>query len=258
MNKAKVMIVGDTHANDEFISDIARIAIQNDCTDIVQLGDFGYTMTPRMMMAVREFTCADDKPRRFYFLDGNHDNHDLRLQLEKDHGWEAPIELTYSDRMYYLPRGCTFTLGSIVCMALGGAVSIDKQYRVPGVSWWDTETISYGEASRAINRAEKLKQQRTPVAVMFTHDAPCTDVFEANLTAGSYKNDEESTSHRKQVTLVVESVNPKVLFHGHYHSRYSVLDYSPCIVEGLAADRDIQHNKIEKGIEDWNYLIRYF
>lgn len=60
MSKVRVLIVGDTHANDEFISNISRIAIENDCDNIVQLGDFGYTMTPRMMMAVREFTCADD------------------------------------------------------------------------------------------------------------------------------------------------------------------------------------------------------
>ncbi len=258
MSNVKVMIVGDTHANDEFISHVAQIAVEQNCEAIVQLGDFGYTMSPRMMMAVREFTNADNNPRKFYFLDGNHDNHDLRLQLEKDHGWEAPIELKYSDRMYYLPRGCTFVLGATVCMALGGAVSIDKKYRTLGVDWWDTEVISYAEAGRAINAGEKRKKQGTPVTVMFTHDAPITQTFECELVNSSYKSDDESRKHRELVTHIVDCVNPKLLLHGHYHTRYAELNYLPCVVEGIAADRDKQHNKIEHGIEDWNYLIRYF
>jgi len=54
-------------------------------------------------------------------------------------------------------------------MFVGGAWSIDKQWRTIGVDWWENEEVSYGRANELIDLYEQVKP-----AIMITHDIPRT------------------------------------------------------------------------------------
>jgi hypothetical protein len=159
----------------------------------------------------------------FYWLDGNHENFDA---LEADVDFEATEPQQMMANLWYLPRGSTWTWDGCRFMALGGAYSIDKEYRTEGRSWWRQELLTQRQVYAAMERG--------PVDVLLTHDAPegvCP------IVTPLYKGDDESKGNRLAVTVVMEAVKPRLLVHGHYHHRYSA-KIGQTQVEGL--DRDDQ------------------
>ena len=64
----------------------------------------------------------------------------------------------------------TFTVGM---KAIGGAVSIDKMYRTPYVSWWPEEEITYHDIDNALDHLEKINNK---VDYVITHEPSLTDM----------------------------------------------------------------------------------
>lgn len=148
--------------------------------------------------------------------------------------------------MYYCPRGSIKMIGNKQCMFLGGAYSIDKDWRVPNVSWWHQELIRGTDVNRAIRNSNPATDlgggvdwgQR--IDVMLTHDAPPSEYLEADLAKFGYKVGPESHYNRQMLKQAVDEVRPKVLYHGHYHTRYSApyttKDGWQVQVEGIGAN----------------------
>lgn len=106
------------------------------------------------------------------------------------------------------------TIGGKKCLFLGGAFSIDKEWRQPHVSWWPQEMIRESDIRRAVSRDD--------IDVMFTHDSPPNPQLDPLLYEGrGYKIDPDSVNNRMALAGVVNAVRPSVLFHGHYHHRYT-------------------------------------
>ena len=191
--------------------------------------DLGLPTLSNMQRSQIAWLDRDDE-HRWYWVDGNHDNHEFLGHLVDHNGWEEPIPV-HHERCLYVPRGCVFQLGGRSCMGFGGAYSVDKEYRKPYRDWWPDEMISVSEMYRA---------EGVHVDVMFTHDAPCSDVLEVMLEGEGYKRDESSRANRQNLTRIVDEVRPKVLFHGHYHERYRTLYETPegwtVQVEGIGAN----------------------
>jgi hypothetical protein len=134
----KFYVLGDTHGREEAIAVAVRHAKMEGCQQIVQVGDFGYW--PHVpdggeFLAYVEKVCAENDVM-FWWLDGNHENHDRLEVLVDEHGRDKPIEL--SPHVHYLPRSCRWKWEGVTFMALGGAYSIDQQWRTPHISWWSS------------------------------------------------------------------------------------------------------------------------
>ncbi|NDB65692.1 MAG: metallophosphatase family protein, partial [Euryarchaeota archaeon] len=71
----KVLLVGDTHGDAKFISSINRLAKTQGARYVMQLGDFGYDFSPNVLASIRAWLDGDER-RKWYWLDGNHDQHD--------------------------------------------------------------------------------------------------------------------------------------------------------------------------------------
>lgn len=224
------MIVGDTHGDDTFVSNLHRIAREEEVDTIIQLGDFGYNFDRNLIASIAAWLSRDPE-HKWYWLDGNHDHHDYIEQvILKDQSWDEPVnmggmtfpslgKLTFPDRMYYLPRGSVFTVGEKRCMALGGAFSIDRAYRKFAVSWWEQEMLRVSDIDRAIKNGS-FGHPDGSIDVMFTHDAPPSDWLMEQLATNGYKVGPESHQNRIMLSHAVNSVSPKHLYHGHYHWRY--------------------------------------
>lgn len=203
----RVLLAGDTHGNLSHVRSLIDVAGREGCDRIVQVGDFGYW--PHMEpFHERVDGLASAAGIEFYWLDGNHENFDA---LEAAVDFDATYPQPMGESLWYLPRGSTWTWDDCRFMALGGAYSIDKQWRTEGISWWREEEILYAEAMHAIEGGKAV--------AMLTHDLP----WGVELAWDRKLQFPEATPNRKMVREVVDEVRPKWLFHGHMHFRQTSL-----------------------------------
>lgn len=247
-----VALIGDTHSDGTFVASVHKQAKRDEVEVIVQLGDFGFTFDANMIASIAAWLEGDEN-RRWYWIDGNHDQHDYLEHLVEAEGRMNPISMApypynaahwgasrnvhlkytqeFPDRLFYVPRGCVFRVGETNVQGLGGAYSIDEHYRAPGISWWPQELITEAEAALAVQFAHDYG----PVDVMITHEGPSSAYLEGWLSKFGYKVDPKSGHNRDRLTNVVERVNPVSLYHGHYHERYDTT-HKGVYIHGVAAN----------------------
>lgn len=123
-----------------------------------QLGDMGIGFRG---VKLREF------PRKYFlWIRGNHDRPD----------WcrEHP---NYAGDFGYLEEEKLFFLG--------GAWSIDKEWRVPGESWWEDEELSYKELDEAYQLYVRVKPR-----IVATHEAPSKAAWSMLSVFGEFRKSE--------------------------------------------------------------------
>jgi len=214
-----VLLLGDTHGNLAWTCRVFEHAATLPVDGVLQLGDFGYwprdSMGKRYLIAAEETLAAHDLP--LWFIDGNHDDHD---RLGSAYRSPAPVKIT--DLITYLPRGTRWQWGGTTWVALGGASSVDRDWRVPGMSWFDTETMS--DAQRAAVIAEG------PADIVVAHDAPwgvpfLVDHYQLDTPPeqrGNWPADalRDSDQHMKSLAALADALHPRAWFHGHHHIYY--------------------------------------
>lgn len=137
----KIRIIGDIHGNYTYYKHVIYFAEYS-----VQVGDFGFEDAWGRLM--------NDKidPNKHKIVCGNHDNFDF---IRENH---IPNALD--------GFGVT-TIGDLEFFYVKGSRSIDQQWRIPGISWWEAEELTYSESVDALNLYEKVKPE-----VMITHGVP--------------------------------------------------------------------------------------
>ncbi len=185
-------LIGDVHGK------FSRYkTIISERADSIQVGDMGIgfrrTQGPRM----GEFT---QNPPHYAMLAGHHrfirGNHDNPDSCRRHSQWIA--DGTVEDGV----------------MFIGGAMSIDKMYRIPGFSWWEGEELSIKELNDMVTVYLTEKPR-----VMITHDCP-SEVGEVLASRGAgvggYAKIEGSrTSQALQSMWSAHS--PDLWVFGHWH-----------------------------------------
>lgn len=214
----KILVAGDVHMDTQAIDFLARTAKQSGCEIILQVGDFGiWTHEEEGKRFLRKASrLLKSVGVILLFIDGNHE----AFSKLWEGGQPKPGAFKeVSPGIFYIPRGSRWTWAGVNFLALGGAHSIDKDYRLheerrkskPRTAWWHEELITDADVDAALSGDG-------PVDVMVTHDAPWG--MDIGLGSG-YKDDMETTMNRRRITQVVDKVGPALLFHGHYHFRHS-------------------------------------
>lgn len=270
----KVMLVGDTHRNNGFLKGLIDIAIARDVETIIQLGDFAFNFQERQFFKnIARFTLGG---RKFYFVPGNHDDWDFLDFICDDQGYghDKPIKMSEFDQpkghpaepttpfpndLYFLPRSCIVKIGYRTCMAMGGAVSIDADMRVPHHSYWPTETIGQDDVYRAFDASDQAARDGIRIDTMLTHDVPAdTYPFENQLESVGYKIDAISRRHRDTLAKIVNYVRPLHLYHGHYHRRHEGLYQAKAPETGLWVRTSVHGLGADVSgppTQDLNYII---
>lgn len=137
---------------------------------------------------------------------GNHDNWDTLGKLVVEDDGLATIRSS----IRILPRGGRTVLEGLVIGGLGGAFSVDFEYRVEGKDWWSNEEPTREEAEALIAGG--------PVDILITHDAP-----EGVPVKGDFQLRGELTAKanrtRGLLREVVDALAVPHLFCGHWHQR---------------------------------------
>ncbi len=224
----RVAFAGDWHANTRWGVKAIGYAADRGADVIVHLGDFGYEFRSTYMKLLdRELARTG---LRLLFVDGNHEAFPTLLRYPiRENGLR---QLTA--RIWHLPRGFRWNWGGSRWLALGGAHSVDRRWREPGISWWREEAITEADLNRAMAGG--------PVDVLVAHDCPAgVEIPGLAESAHFWPAEEliEAEAHRRRLRSVVDLVRPSSVWHGHFHRRYSAttdLGYGPVSVHGLDCD----------------------
>lgn len=232
----RILIAGDIHGNLHWVDWLYKQAAEYECDAIFQLGDFGYwEHEPKgiRFLDYIERRAAEVFNIPFYWLDGNHENHILLWNKYSETNAEGFVPVR--SEVFYSPRGHTWEWHGKKFLTVGGAYSVDINYRTVGKSWWPTESIDNDDVAKASAVGK--------VDILLSHDVPDgVDIAKHfMLQRGTFlKNIRECERERKQLRRVVDAVEPEIVYHGHYHLRYNdflTLDNGKVIpVSGLACD----------------------
>ena len=153
-----VFLTGDTHGEADIakIDAFARVAQGLTREDVlIVLGDFGLVWAdPPSEGERRRLDWLEAQSWTTLFIDGNHENFDLLDAM--------PVTQRYGGRVHevrphvvHLMRGETYLIGGHTFFVLGGAHSIDVEWRVPHRSWWPQEVPSDEERTALAEAARK-------------------------------------------------------------------------------------------------------
>lgn len=233
----KIGILGDVHGNGSWFTYACDAFSRAGIDTILQVGDFGFwpgkygeNFYIKAMKALLKYDL------KLYVVPGNHEDYD---QIEKipvvEDGW-----LRFrKDRIWVAPRGHRWEWWDRSFVALGGAPSVDRTWRLRSMgvltevesmeklgkkllpanlraqkSWWEQEAITREEADLTIAGGY--------ADVMVCHDAPngikeIEKQIQHNPHGFKQVDLNYAAEGRELLTEVFFAVAPKVFLHGHYH-----------------------------------------
>ncbi|AZZ54933.1 metallophosphoesterase family protein [Rathayibacter iranicus] len=208
-------LAGDWHGNLTHALTAIRAFHQRGIEHVLQLGDFGFIWSTERLnsgdLQLDEMNALlDSLGMTLWIIDGNHENHARIRELAAD---DSGIRFARS-RVRILPRGwrATFPTGRVIA-ALGGANSIDRYARKPGIGWWSDEQI----------KEDDLAALGTdPVDVLLSHDAPNDIPYLRLILRGNEKRWDPrglayANAGQAQFQRGFLQVKPNLTVGGHYH-----------------------------------------
>lgn len=208
-------IIGDIHGKFEEYSNNILSNVHNS----IQIGDFGigfYGDYWHEKVKNYQLLNPDNK-----FIRGNHDDPEKSKKMPG-----------------YIPDG--FVENDV--MFIGGAWSIDYEYRTEGVSWWKDEECSYEEFEKIIDIYKIVKPR-----ILFCHDAPI-EVSDAmfikkGLALGGSNARQIRNRTNMALQVMIDYHKPEFMFFGHWHvtSFYNYMGTS-CVCLGELDYIDVDLN----------------
>lgn len=178
----------------------------------LHVGDFGFfpksIWWPSYLDTVQ--SAADRYGISVDITPGNHEHWGILRDQFREH--DGPYQLAPNLRV--LPPGHREMIGGR--SFIGGATSVDRQFRLEGVDWWVDEAIRDKDVDNV--RAQE------PADVLITHDAPLTCTVEVALQ----RQQSPSWIPESDFQLSLECggrrsgagryhLQPSLHFHGHWH-----------------------------------------
>lgn len=143
--------------------------------------------------------------------------HEKEIEWQKQHPQHRFIRGNHDD-----PALCKTMPGYIEdgtvegdVMFIGGAWSIDHDWRTPGKDWWPNEELSYEELDKLVTKYSEVKPR-----VMITHDCPTEVAWEMFLSKGLGLGDNKLIKTRTGEALqaMFDMHKPEFHFFGHWHN----------------------------------------
>lgn len=218
-----ILFSGDFHANSlGELSVITKDALlkkyrqdkYNDIQYHIILGDGGFMWPGNKKTDLYNYSVLAHRPFPVLCVIGNHEPIlGMSNVPEADIGiGETVYQINANPFIAYLKRGKVYTIDGFKCLVLGGALSIDKDHREPGISWWKNE---YWTEQEQQDMFKLLKHEKTFDCVL-SHTGP--NLINKLLFSGPdyYYYPEED-----QVAILNEQIDAKIQckkwWCGHWH-----------------------------------------
>lgn len=208
----RIAVAGDWHGNQRWAVKMVDLVGAAGIRTLLHVGDFGLFRAPYSKTYLNTLEkAAGAADVMIWITDGNHEDHDWRLELEAVNGGR-PAKIR--PHIWLLPRGHRWSHAGRSFLSFGGAPSIDFMWRGKG-SWWASEVVTEQDIDRAIAGG--------PADIMIAHDAPApatraVDSIRASNPMGfPWKALSYAATGTAAMTRAYDGVKPKLFFHGHYH-----------------------------------------
>ena len=209
-----IYLTGDTHGCFTRIGEFVR-KMNTTADDImIILGDAGvnYFGNPKDMSVkavLSEYSIT------LFCLHGNHEMRPAAVgtyKMKEFCGGFVWYEENYPN-ILFAKDGEIYTLGGKRCIAIGGAYSVDKQYRLNrGYGWWADE-----QPSEEIKAYVEEQLKNNAVDVILSHTCPYK--YEPRETFLPFiSQDTIDCSTEKWLDVIEESTNYKAWYCGHWHT----------------------------------------
>lgn len=204
-----IYITGDTHGSIDIHKLNKRCFDDSNLTKkdyLIICGDFGlvWDNSPEEKYWLN---WLNEKNYTTLFIDGNHENHSL-LNSYPIETWNGGKVHKIRDSVLHLMRGQVFTIDNHTFFTMGGADSVDKDWRTPGKSWWPEEMPSEDEY---IEANLNLYNYENEIDCIITHTAP-TSI--ANQLIPKIKPPDRLTDFLEDIK---NSIKYKHWYFGHFH-----------------------------------------
>ena len=203
-----IAIFGDWHGDAGWALTAIRSAAREGVRTAIQVGDFGldWPGAKRGRYEAKLNKYLMDLGVTLVVSGGNHDNWDTIEKLVVEDDGLATIR----SNIRVLPRAGRTIIEGLVIGGLGGAFSVDFEYRVEGKDWWPNEEPTRQEAEHLIAGG--------PVDILVTHDAPEGVPLKGDFQL-SAELTEKANRTRGLLREVVDELAVPHLFCGHWHQR---------------------------------------
>lgn len=147
-------------------------------------------------------------------------------------------------RVKIIPRGHYWSWGDKNLASLGGATSIDRDFRVKGSSWWEEEFPTKEQADRLISYIEGRE-----VDYLLTHEIPrqqCQALYSPGREKGfdvDMRTYLYSLSGNDVISHLVNSIKPSVMFSGHHHTRATIKSHTEMNVKKFSKKTEFPEHK---------------
>jgi predicted phosphodiesterase len=225
-----VLLIGDIHGAFGRLKDIVHKQGIENCY-LICVGDLGIgfkrTQTGEIMACADLNDYFSKKNIHFMSVRGNHDNPDY---FNKD-------QRIVMSNFELLPDYTVKELNGEKFLFVGGAISIDRLYRVPGQSYWHDEPFV-------------LKPElATECDVLVTHSGPTWNgPFDKEGLAGWGERDPElwDDCYKERIAHdeLIKLAKPKMHYCGHFHS-YHWVEMNGCYSTILSIEQVKEHRLIE-------------
>lgn len=184
-----IRFIGDIHGENYIYLSIVNDANDNNYPSI-QVGDYGcgFVSNP---IEYSEFP-------RHKMIRGNHDNPSL---IKKEHNFIPDGH--YENGIFFI----------------GGADSIDKEWRIEGLDWWKDEQLSEEEFEEIFQKYVDLKPK-----IVCSHDCP-SYVFEVLMLERQRYIYGDLSRTTKWLQKMFDAHKPNLWIFGHHHySFHKIID----------------------------------
>lgn len=220
----RVLVAGDTHGNTIHWRNVLIPAAKQHGADlIIQAGDFG--VWPGRDGRDYLDWVNKNTPVPVWFVRGNHED---STQLCMGAAGDGQSLVSIRDNILQIVDGALLDIDGHTLLGVGGAVSIDKAWRVEGRSWWADEITTMDSVERAL-----YSEPRRTIDFVVTHDVPnqldiVGKMYQA--TGDMLKNDLDSSANRAILGVLFQKLQGRkprdhnlIWLHGHYHFAHSTI-----------------------------------
>lgn len=209
-----IYITGDQHGAWDGRKDFIQSLTETDI--LITLGDWGWNWTE---LHFQEYLKENPKCLQLW-LDGNHCNFSILNTYPVVDLFGGKVH-KLADNIYHLIRGEMYEIEGNKFFAFGGALSIDKRWRAPYISWWPQEIPTKEEYNHAL---ETLEKNDWKFDVLLTHTAE-TELVRKVLGRNDtiYDNTEKMIQELKY-QIREHNGSFKYHFFGHLHEFWKSID----------------------------------
>lgn len=187
----------------------------------------------------------DEKVLDFYaacswttlFIDGNHENSELLAKYPVTE-WNGGKAQYIRPSIIHLMRGQVYTIDDKTFFTMGGATSVDKDYRIEGKSWWRDELPSGEEYCEA---DKNLLARNDSVDYVITH---CCSARQYYRFAAAHFHSFVRDSLTDYLDELEKRLSFKHWYYGHHHQDINVDEKHTMLCRKVIKIEDKQYGKI--------------